>query len=89
MAQQSLKAESQVPSLVVLEGTLERSAAQSSSLCATNWRTILDKLYERKGHERLVLAEGDPRRYRELAVVIAENFTKADNGLDFPSASDG
>lgn len=44
-----------------------------SSLYAADWQIILDKLYERKGQERSVLAEGDPRRYRGLAVAIAQD----------------
>jgi phycocyanobilin lyase subunit beta len=43
-------------------------AEQPSPLSETDWQMILDKLYERKGQERLVLAEGDPRRYRSLVV---------------------
>jgi phycocyanobilin lyase beta subunit len=35
------------------------------------WQIVLEKLYDRKGQERLVLAEGDPRRYRSLAVSVA------------------
>ena len=34
---------------------------------------ILEKLYDRKGQERLVLAEGDPRRYHDLAVSISQD----------------
>ena len=44
---------------------------QPSPLSAKDWEVILDKLYDRKGQERLVLAEGDPRRYRDLAVSLA------------------
>ena len=44
----------------------------SSPLTPTDWQVILEGLYSRKGQERLVLAEGDPRRYRELAVSIAQ-----------------
>jgi phycocyanobilin lyase beta subunit len=64
MAQQHLKPET----TLVSPGLIE----QSSPLSATDWQMILDKLYERKGQERLVLAEGDPRRYRELAVSISQ-----------------
>ena len=46
--------------------------AQPSPLTATDWQQILGKLYDRKGQERMVLAEGDPRRYKELAVSIAQ-----------------
>lgn len=44
---------------------------RSSALSEADWQTILVKLYDRKGEERLVFAEGDPRRYRNLAGVIA------------------
>lgn len=43
-----------------------------SPLSETDWQTILEKLYERKDQERAVLAEGDPRRYHNLAVAIAQ-----------------
>lgn len=43
-----------------------------------NWQAILDKLYDRKGRERLILAEGDPRRYRALAASVAPK-----RGTDF------
>ncbi|MDX2216986.1 MAG: HEAT repeat domain-containing protein [Oculatellaceae cyanobacterium bins.114] len=62
MAQQQLQVETGVHSDL---------QDQPSPLSATDWQMILDKLYERKGQERLVLAEGDPRRYRELASSIA------------------
>lgn len=54
-------------------GTAQPSAVedQPSPLSATDWQNILDKLYERKEQERIVLAEGDPRRYRELAVSVS------------------
>ncbi|OLP19319.1 phycocyanobilin lyase [Leptolyngbya sp. 'hensonii'] len=45
-------------------------ADQPSSLTEMDWQLILQNLYDRKGEERLVLAEGDPRRYRELAATI-------------------
>lgn len=57
MAQQHLDATTEVHA---------PEAGQPSPLSATDWQMILDKLYERKGQERLVLAEGDPRRYRNL-----------------------
>jgi phycocyanobilin lyase subunit beta len=61
LAQQQLRAANQTPQPPVL-----------SSLPAVtiDWQGILDKLYERKGKERVVLAEGDPRRYQELAVAL-------------------
>jgi phycocyanobilin lyase subunit beta len=37
-----------------------------------DWQVILEKLYQRKGQERLLMPEGDPRRYRELAVAIGQ-----------------
>lgn len=64
MAQQRLQEESAIQ--------LAETEHQPSPLSATDWQTILEKLYERKGEERLVLAEGDPRRYRDLAVSIAQ-----------------
>lgn len=48
-----------------------------SPLSATDWQVILQNLYDRKGEERLVLAEGDPRRYRALAVSIAQKTDDA------------
>lgn len=41
-----------------------------SSLSTMDWHLILEKLYERKGVERQSVAEGDPRKYRQLAVTI-------------------
>lgn len=67
MAQQQLQAK---PS------PLTEAEDHPSPLSATDWQMILQNLYERKGQERLVLAEGDPRRYRALAVSIAQ---KTDN----------
>ncbi len=49
-----------------LEGTT------ASPLSATDWQNILDKLYERKQQERAVFTEGDPRRYKDLAVAVAQ-----------------
>jgi phycocyanobilin lyase beta subunit len=65
MAQQHLSAKAGVPTPVC--------EAQSSPLTATDWQIILGKLYDRKGEERQTFAEGDPRRYRELAVAIVQN----------------
>ncbi len=64
MAQQHLQAQTTVQP-PVREG-------QPSPLTATDWQLILDKLYDRKGQERMIFAEGDPRRYRELAVSMAQ-----------------
>jgi len=44
---------------------------QPSPLSDADWQRILEKLYERKGRERLVFAEGDPRRYRDLVVAVS------------------
>jgi len=44
---------------------------QPSPLSENDWQGILTTLYNRKQHERSVLAEGDPRRYRDLALSIA------------------
>lgn len=46
--------------------------SQPSPLSATDWQMILEKLYERKGQERMVFAEGDPRRYRKLAATMTQ-----------------
>jgi len=51
---------------------------QPSPLSAQDWQMILENLYDRKGQERLVLAEGDPRRYRDLAMSIASHPTRND-----------
>jgi phycocyanobilin lyase beta subunit len=69
MAQQHLRSES----LVLLAEIDDRP----SPLSATDWQIILEKLYDRKGQERMVLPEGDPRRYRQLAVSIAQNSDNA------------
>ena len=67
MAQQQLQAGAAIPPV-----------ADRSPLSSTDWQVILEGLYSRKGQERLVLAEGDPRRYRGLAVAIAQ---KADHSV--------
>ncbi|XGB39865.1 MAG: HEAT repeat domain-containing protein [Cyanobacteria bacterium LVE1205-1] len=70
------------PSLTVrarTENALQQLRSQSpnppllsvpSSLSTMDWHLILEKLYERKGIERQAIAEGDPRKYRQLAVTI-------------------
>ncbi|HEY9629741.1 MAG TPA: HEAT repeat domain-containing protein [Coleofasciculaceae cyanobacterium] len=63
LAQQQLRAGAAIPQVT----------DTSSPLSSTDWQVILEGLYRRKGQERLVLAEGDPRRYHELAVAIAQN----------------
>jgi phycocyanobilin lyase beta subunit len=42
-----------------------------SPLSDTDWQNILEKLYERKEQERNVFAEGDPRRYKNLAEAVS------------------
>ncbi len=66
LALQPLQAAAVVPLTVPLAAT-----ETHSPLAATDWQQLLDKLYARKGQERLVLAEGDPRRYHALAVALA------------------
>jgi phycocyanobilin lyase subunit beta len=61
LAQQQLQATIQTPL---------PTAPSSPPPVTIDWQGILDKLYERKGKERVVLAEGDPRRYQELAVAL-------------------
>jgi phycocyanobilin lyase beta subunit len=63
MAQQQLQADrvQQAPAI----------AAQPSPLTPSDWQNILEKLYDRKQQERTVLAEGDPRKYRDLAVAVS------------------
>jgi phycocyanobilin lyase beta subunit len=71
MAQQHLQAEMVVHSPVIED--------RPSLLSVTDWQIILEKLYERKGQERLVLAEGDPRRYRELAGSISQKPNRSES----------
>ena len=65
LAQKNLQVVETVPAL--------EAENQPSPLSARDWQMILEKLYDRKGQERLVLAEGDPRRYRDLAVSISQS----------------
>jgi phycocyanobilin lyase beta subunit len=58
--------------------------AQPSPLSATDWQVILDNLYQRKQQERLVLPEGDPRRYQKLAVTLLPGKDYA----NLPTAND-
>lgn len=41
----------------------------------TDWQRILGQLYQRKAEERETLPEGDPRRFRDIAVAIAKPNT--------------
>lgn len=61
----------------LLPSTVAALAEPASPLSAGEWQTIMQKLYERKGAERLILSEGDPRKYRELAVAVT-SVTKAE-----------
>lgn len=45
---------------------------QPSPLSTMDWQVLLEKLYERKVQERWVSPEGDPRRYRDLVMAIAQ-----------------
>lgn len=65
MAQQQLQAQTATVQPVADD--------QPSPLSSMDWQRIMEGLYGRKGQERLVFAEGDPRRYRELVVAIAQN----------------
>lgn len=66
MAQQHFQSQ---PAPVLAEITVE----PASPLSPTDWQVIMETLYDRRGKERLVLSEGDPRRYRELAVSINQH----------------
>lgn len=44
---------------------------EPSTLSESDWQDILSTLYDRKAEERSVFAEGDPRRYHDLAVSIS------------------
>jgi phycocyanobilin lyase subunit beta len=65
MAQQHLQAETVTNEPQTIDN-------RPSPLSSMDWQRIMDGLYGRKGQERLVFAEGDPRRYRELVVAIAQ-----------------
>ncbi|PSB24880.1 HEAT repeat domain-containing protein [Stenomitos frigidus] len=65
MAQQQIQAKT---SYLLLQPPEE----QASPLSAVDWQMILESLYRRKGQERLMLSEGDPRSYQAMAVAIAQ-----------------
>ncbi|MEO0988047.1 MAG: HEAT repeat domain-containing protein [Cyanobacteria bacterium J06639_14] len=44
----------------------ESQDLEHSTLSATDWEQILEKLYARKLQERMVVSAGDPENYREL-----------------------
>lgn len=71
MAHQQIASEQLVPSAATVEDE------RPSPLSSMDWQMILDGLYSRKGSERQVLAEGDPRRFRELVVAIAQESENA------------
>ncbi|MGG6296965.1 HEAT repeat domain-containing protein [Leptolyngbya sp. AN02str] len=65
LAQQMLHTEPTEPT--------EAIANHPSPLSETDWQLIVTKLYERKQQERgTSLAEGDPRRYKDLAVAVSQ-----------------
>ncbi|MDZ7957896.1 MAG: HEAT repeat domain-containing protein [Aulosira sp. DedQUE10] len=66
MAQQHQKAQT----VTLKPQTIDNRPSPLSSM---DWQRIMEGLYGRKGQERLIFAEGDPRRYQELAVAIAQN----------------
>lgn len=43
---------------------------QPSSLSASDWQSIMEKLYDRKSSERSEFPEGDPRRFRGVAATL-------------------
>lgn len=45
--------------------------APAPHITETDWQRILGELYARKAEEREQLPEGDPRRFRDIAVAIA------------------
>lgn len=50
------------------------TAAKAPHITETDWQGILEQLYHRKAEEREIsLPEGDPRRFREIAVAIADS----------------
>lgn len=60
--------------------TIPAAPLTSTSAAATaspeaEWRAILKQLYTRKSQER-PLAEGDPRRFRDLAAAIADRYER-------------
>jgi len=48
----------------------------------TDWRFTVEKYYSRKNQERQ-LAEGDPRKYRDMAAAVNTNRTYAQNISSF------
>ncbi|BAY98424.1 phycocyanin lyase [Tolypothrix tenuis PCC 7101] len=65
MAQQELQKTATIPT--------QDTDNRPSPLSSMDWQKIMEELYGRKGQERLVFAEGDPRRYEQLAVAIAQH----------------
>ncbi|GAB4338949.1 MAG: hypothetical protein OHK0047_29440 [Leptolyngbyaceae cyanobacterium] len=54
-------------------GNLSSDEQRPFSAVEMDWRLTLEKLYYRKSQERsLMLPEGDPRRYQELALALME-----------------
>lgn len=49
------------------------TATKAPHITETDWQGILEQLYHRKAEEReILLPEGDPRRFRDIAVAIAD-----------------
>jgi phycocyanobilin lyase subunit beta len=65
-------AQRQIQSGTVVTKT-QLSDQKPPRLSDIDWQVILQKLYECKDQERLILPEGDPRRFRDLAAVITQD----------------
>ncbi len=53
--------------------SLQGADQRELTIVEMDWRLTLEKLYDRKFQERMVmLPEGDPRRYQNLAVALTE-----------------
>jgi phycocyanobilin lyase subunit beta len=68
-------AQQQLESAVQQTPSTDKSETPAATPPAIDWQVIMTKLYERRVEERSTIAEGDPRRYRELAVAIAQETT--------------
>lgn len=55
-----------------LDAPSEPSTDDTSApnITATDWQQILEQLYQRKADERSTLPEGDPRRFRDIALTL-------------------
>lgn len=59
-------------------------SAKADAPPAIDWQGILQNLYARKGAERNNITEGDPRKYRDLAVTMQQSVTVT---VSLPDAS--